>query len=159
MIKEAEISKDGKYRYFLSRFWDEEIDPLVFCMLNPSTADAEKDDPTIRRCMGFAEREGKGGLIVVNLWALRTYDPQDLKKITDPFGPENEYYQTMALRACEGSVICAWGNHGHQTVADQLFRLNCQKLKVKMVCLGQNKNGAPKHPLYVKADQPFLQLE
>jgi hypothetical protein len=76
MLREAEISEDGKYRYALMRMWDDK--PLMmFCMLNPSTADATKDDPTIRRCIGFAKDRGYGGIYVVNLMAYRATDPAE----------------------------------------------------------------------------------
>jgi hypothetical protein len=152
----AIISKDGLYRYWLDRFWDGPTNPLVFCMLNGSTADAEKDDPTIRRCIGFAKREGMTGLIVVNLFGFRSTDFKKLKEANDPEGPENEYYQTLAVKASRGRVVCAWGKPGRGSSSAIRFRLLCQLSNIKMVCLGKNKDETPKHPLYIKADQPFI---
>ena len=74
----AVVSDDGLYRYILTRTWDRSLPALVFCMLNPSTADATVDDPTIRKCIGFAQRLGYGGIIVVNLFAYRATKPREL---------------------------------------------------------------------------------
>lgn len=88
----AGISECGTYRYWLCREWSPGLDSLVWLMLNPSTADATQDDPTIRRCMGFARRWGYGGITVVNLYAYRATNPRDLLTAADPVGPENDRY-------------------------------------------------------------------
>lgn len=113
---DAELSECGEYRYRLSRIWDEAKKPLTFIMLNPSTADAELDDPTIRRCMGFAEREQAGGVVVVNLYGFRATKPFDLFQATDPIGPGNDRALKRAARQAK-SIVCAWGAHARHRTA------------------------------------------
>ena len=150
--KDALISDCGTYRYWLSRSWDDGSRKLAFVMLNPSTADASIDDPTIRRCMGFAKRERFGGILVVNLYALRATDPSDLLRADDPIGPRNEHWlREVFVNAGQGNVVCAWGTKGGQQakwISKSLGGFGC-------VCLGKTKDGHPRHPLYVKSDQPF----
>src|SRR5688500_18287560 len=110
MIKKATLSACGRYRYHLERRWATHVLPIV--MLNPSTADAEIDDPTIRRCMGFAKRDGYGGIAVCNLYALRSPSPDDLWRADDPYGPDNgEALRRLALYASVNTlpILCAWG--------------------------------------------------
>lgn len=139
------------YRYTLERHWGD-AKPAVFVMLNPSTADALTDDPTIRRCVSFAKREGCGGLIVVNLFALRATDPKALYAHPDPVGPENDSIVYEAHY--QGSpVIAAWGVHGGFNGRDKrvLWLLEYCDLMV----LGLTKDGHPRHPLYVPGDAPL----
>lgn len=153
LIKEASISSCGTWRYRLTRYWGPGL-MLPFVMLNPSTADAEIDDPTIRRCMSFARREGMGGIVVANLYALRATYPKSLALHPDPDGPGNlMHLETIALEAASDGVpiVCAWGAHrGDQGkyVADLLRRQGAL-----LACLGKTKDGHPRHPLYVRADQ------
>src|SRR5690349_21188818 len=88
---------EGAYRYRLDRWWDRALPPLIYIMLNPSTADAERDDATIRVCMGRAKNEGCGGIVVVNLFAYRATKPEDMKRAADPVGPNNDWYILSAL--------------------------------------------------------------
>jgi len=142
--KGAEISDDLNYRYALWRIWDRNIKPALFIGLNPSTADEEKDDPTITRCMGFARQWGYGGLLMANVFAFRSSDPGLLDQIKDPEGPDNgKYIKCLADQA--GLVVAAWGNRGHQAVDIAGLKRCCTVMK----CLGVNKSGAPAHPLYV----------
>lgn len=123
-------------------------------MLNPSLADAKIDDPTIRRCIGFAKREGAGGLIVVNLYAFRETRPDALRRAKNPIGPRNRGTLMEAARNAGKSglpLICAWGAHGDGSEAIELFR----RAGARLACLGKTASGGPRHPLYVKADQPF----
>lgn len=126
-------------------------------MLNPSTADADIDDPTIRRCVGFSRRENAGGIIVMNVYAFRATKPADMKAAADPFGPENVAYQNRladwANRAGQ-PIVCAWGPNASDTAALRTVQ-RLQRYGVRLVCLGKTQNGSPRHPLYVKADQPF----
>jgi len=120
-------------------------------MLNGSTADAEKDDPTIRRCIGFAKRWGYGSLEVVNLFGYRTTLPTELKKALDPIGPDNDQYITAAAKRAR-RIIIAWGAHGAfkgrgKKVLGMLCRYGC-----KIECLGETKDGHPRHPLYIRND-------
>lgn len=147
----AVISECGRYRYVLRRAWAVG-EPLVFVMLNPSTADALLDDPTIRRCIGFAKREGASGLSVVNLYAYRSTDPRRLWTVGDPVGPNND--DTLLLECVGRKVVCAWGaNARADRVGD--VRTLLQLCGADAWCLGTTNTGAPRHPLYIKADQPL----
>src|SRR5436309_3459089 len=107
----AVISPDGLYRYILTRRWSAEGKTVVFIGLNPSTADDVRDDPTIRRCIGFAKSWGGSTLIMVNLFALRSTDPLALLRASDPVGPQNDSWLRSAVHAADVS-IAAWGVHG-----------------------------------------------
>ena len=105
----AELSECGKYRYSLTRIWDETKPKVMFIMLNPSTADANNDDPTIRRCIGFAKSWGFGGLYVCNLFGFRATNPKELLKVNNPFGDQNIWH-TRKLSDEVDTIVCAWGN-------------------------------------------------
>lgn len=149
--KGAVLSDCGTYRYRLTRQWNSGAFRLTWVMLNPSTADAEVDDPTIRRCMGFARAWGYGGIVVVNLFALRATDPRELREHDAPVGPENDEH--IRKVASDGApVICAWGANvfAAERAASVLEILrHAQGAGVR--CLGTTKGGAPRHPLYVPA--------
>lgn len=154
----AEISRCGRYRYWLARTWDRTAHSLPIIMLNPSTADASIDDPTIRRCMGFARREGFGGIIVTNLFAFRATSPDAMKAAADPVGPNGDYWlnQTFTYAAGEKRpVLAAWGSHGDFRARANYARGMAGMRGARLVCLGTTKEGHPRHPLYVRADQPF----
>ncbi len=152
----AVISSCGLYRYRLERTWGD-APPLAFVMLNPSTADANIDDPTIRRCMGFARREGTGGVVVVNLFGLRAADPRALKAARDRRGPENQKALEVVIKTGL-TIVCAWGAH---PLASGFFAREFVRdakalgARDRIMCLGRAKGGAPRHPLYVRADQPL----
>lgn len=156
-LAEARISEDGLYRYSLHRAWGD--GPMVtWVMLNPSTADATQDDPTIRRCIGFTKSWGYNVMHVVNLYAYRSTDPKRLLEVDDPVGPDNP----RLLRAVVGNsalVVAAWGAFAAK-VAWERSRLSiesfCHDKGVPLRCLGTTKDGAPRHPLYVKADTPLV---
>lgn len=146
----ATISEDGRYRYDLGRRWDEGP-RVLWIMLNPSIADADIDDPTIRRCLGFTRAWGYGGLVVVNLFAMRATDPRELYTADDPVGPENdEYLRRHAAGA--GLVVAAWGSHGWLHGRDADVRKILDELNVTARCLGHTNAGAPRHPLYLRKD-------
>ena len=156
----AIISEDGKYRYVLRRSLGSVLrwyKPVLFIMLNPSTADAETDDPTIRRCMAFAKRSGATHLNVVNLFALRATDPKELLKAEDPIGPENDNYIAEEIRK-NGMLptVCAWGSH--KFAKKRAMEVLSHGAPGGFVCLGQTKDGSPKHPLYLKSDKQFEEL-
>lgn len=141
---DAHLSDCNQYRYTLSRTWSSETS-LLFIMLNPSTADALKDDATIRRCMAFAFSNGFGGISVVNLFALRTPSPRVLKASTiDPIGPENDHW-IEKMMSTHKDVVAAWGNHGNFLNRSTTIRDRYQNL----MCLSINGSGEPKHPLYI----------
>jgi hypothetical protein len=162
----ADISSDGIYRYTLTRDLHTECDlfesraragAVAFCMLNPSTADAERDDPTIRRCIGFGRAWGFGQLLIVNCYAYRATDPTDLRRAAkigvDIVGPEND--SAIGRAAAQAQVvIAAWGNHADLERARRVATLiGASKLR----CLGISKTGAPWHPLYLRGDlEPML---
>src|SRR3954468_18218250 len=108
----AILSDDGLYRYRLWRIWDDLAPVMVWVMLNPSTADADVDDPTIRKCIGFAKRHRHGGIILANLFAWRTTDPRELPRAADPVGPANDEHIRWACRApLLATVVAGWGSH------------------------------------------------
>lgn len=146
MQKGAQFSDCRTYRYALWRRWREDSH-VMFIGLNPSTADETQDDPTIRRCIGFAKAWGFGGLYMLNLFAYRATSPKDLKKAANPTGPENDNYLSMYLHK-EGLNIACWGNHGRylNRAAEVISLLGESNLSV----LGMTKMGQPKHPLYIK---------
>lgn len=153
----AVVSGCGVYRYWLGRRWadltaTQPVRVATFVMLNPSTADATADDPTIRRCIGFARRLGCGGLNVVNLFAYRSPSPLALKQFRgDPVGPDNNLYLQAALLVV-GPVIAAWGVHGLFRGRDRDVKAMYAEASVYLHCLGKTKDGHPKHPLYLPAD-------
>ena len=144
----AVISACGTYRYRLERLWDAELPKVAFIMLNPSTADASNDDPTIRRCIGFAKAWGFGGLIVGNLFALRSTDPKALYSHSDPIGPDNDA-NLRAIALCSEQVICAWGAHG--AYRDRGKHVGVLLDRFNLAALTITGKGEPGHPLYVPA--------
>ena len=147
--RDAVISECGKYRYLLRRTWDHDKPRVLIVMLNPSTADAEIDDATIRSCIRLSKGLGYGSFEVVNLFGLRATDPAELQKAPDPVGPNNDTTIETAIGRCD-LAICAWGAHPMASKRiDAVRRLLWQR--PALFCLGQTKSGAPKHPLYIKS--------
>lgn len=158
-MRSAAFSGCGHYRYALWRdtgcLGGEGI--VLFVMLNPSTADAKLDDPTIRRCIRFARDWGYAKLAVGNLYALRATDPADLRDAAeagvDPVGPDNDEWLTK-LAGNAWTTILAWGAH---PMAERRARDVRQLVEGwsggTAQCLGQTKSLAPRHPLYVRASQ------
>lgn len=147
----AVISECGKYRYRLWRIWDQNKPLVGFCMLNPSTADASVDDPTIRRLIGFARPWGYGGFYVVNLFALRTPKPVMLKTALDPFGPDNSKH-ICEVAGMVDTMVCAWGTNGKLGMSDRCALALMYSKGTKITALHINADGSPKHPLYIKGD-------
>lgn len=144
-FKGAIISDDEKYRYCLHRIWNRKLSYVMFIMLNPSTADANKDDATIRKCMAYAKAWGYGGILVGNLYALRSRDPKALEHDPDPIGPDCDRWLKVMAKTCD-LRIAAWGNKILSTKrADQV-----QAIISPLSCLELSKNGNPKHPLYLR---------
>lgn len=155
----AEISDCGTYRYVLKRRIPSLVrwhHPALFIMLNPSTADAEKNDPTIRRCLSFASLNGCTELTVVNLFALRATNPLELMDHGDPVGPFNDQRIAEMIEDHQmGIIVAAWGAH-------PFAKKRAQYIKERFgpfVCLGTTKDGSPRHPLYIKKDQKLLELK
>jgi len=150
----AHFSECGRYRYWLTRQTGRPGGEVVFLMLNPSTADASEDDPTIRRCIGFAQREGFGSLLVLNLFALRATDPAELARANDPVGPHNDAV-LAAHFAQDFPIVCAWGAHDLARTRWRDVRGACWDRVRPLLCLGTTRDGSPKHPLYLRADTPL----
>lgn len=148
MANRAYISDDGLYRYSLTR----DVAPLTgfglctFVMLNPSTADAEQDDPTIRRCIRFASDWGYAQLKVVNLYAYRATDPGALWGVDDPIGRENDHVLSIVFGSSD-LIVAAWGVNAKPERVATIMGWPIRPRR----CLGLTKNGAPRHPLYVPA--------
>lgn len=144
------------YRYRLNRIWDKTRLKILFLMLNPSTADELKNDPTVARCIAYARAWGYGGLEVANIFALRSTDPELLYTHADPIGIENDQYIKQALIECD-KVVAAWGTHGSfKNRGNDVLKM--LKARGKVYCLKKNKDGYPVHPLYQRADAQLIEL-
>lgn len=171
MARAAVLSPCGTYRYRLTRSWNETLPMLGWIMLNPSTADASVDDPTIRKCIGFAKRGGFGSIVVTNLFAFRATDPKELKKraprtrarkgerardLSEIVGPENDTHIVAAVGEAL-RTICAWGAHGEFGNRDRDVLLMLQREGAFdgwerpswLIRLDVTQDGAPRHPLYL----------
>ncbi|MCL4413193.1 MAG: DUF1643 domain-containing protein [Actinobacteria bacterium] len=144
----ATFSTDQQYRYRLSRIFADSGQRVCFVMLNPSTADAATTDPTVERCLRFARLWGAGEVEVVNLFALRSTDPRALYNHADPVGPGNDD-AIAAAAACATTVVAAWGVHGALHGRGEAVSATLQRAGVRLVALGQTKDGHPRHPLYL----------
>lgn len=152
MRRGAHLSDDGRYRWWLTRAWWDRVtftlpDFVLWVMLNPSTADAEQDDPTIRRCMSFTRSFGYSGLAVVNLFALRATRPAALRRAQDPVGRRNDD-ELCEWSARAGLTIVAWG-------ADRMATARAADVAPLLTdphCLGVTAEGHPRHPLYLRGE-------
>ncbi len=145
----AVFDSTGTYRYWLWREWNANAPRLSFVMLNPSTADADRNDPTIRRCIQFAHAWGYGAVDVVNLFAYRATQPQILRQVSEPIGHENDRHLRSVCDQAE-VIVLAWGNWGSLHGRD---RAVLQLLSNRAVhCLGVTRSGQPRHPLYLRGD-------
>ena len=151
----ASFSRDGRYRYSLTRRWSDGA-RVVWVMLNPSTADARVDDPTLRRCLAISMRYGFGSLEVVNLFALRSSDPRALGWVDDPVGPRADVALARAVRRADAAVA-AWG------VPPRGWEARTTKVQAMLprdvLALGLTADGHPRHPLYVRRDAPLVRLD
>lgn len=157
MEKAATLSPCGRYRYTLDRTWGPDLDLVTFVGFNPSVADAEVDDPTLRRCVGFARRFGFDRLRMVNLFAYRETDPARLPVGSEVIGPEQLGYLRRAVSA-SALVVACWGASPHRlkgaavaSFADQVREVG----RGPAWCLGRSKDGSPRHPLYLRQDTPL----
>lgn len=151
----------GGYRYSLGRRWQvpgqaiaTPAPEVAFIMLNPSRADADCDDPTLRACLQFAQRWAYHSMVVVNLFGYCTAHPAELKKVDDPVGPENDHH-LMAAVARSHKVVLAWGNEGGLKGRDRTVLNRIQAHAAKLTYLQLNRSGQPRHPLYVRRDRPL----
>lgn len=154
MVRTAVLSDDERYRYLLGREWADGPTAVVI-MLNPSTADHQQDDPTIRRLTGengFARRWGCGALLAVNLYAWRATQPTDLWRADDPVGPENDAYLYAAAdiaASTDGPIVAAWGTNAR---ADRIAAVLELPGMDRLSALTLTKGGQPAHPLYLRSD-------
>jgi len=146
----AIFNVDGGYRYSLWRAWSAHYPRIVFVMLNPSTADEKKNDPTIRRCIEFARAWKFGSIEVVNLFAYRATNYKDLFNVSDPVGAENNRFILQAIERCS-NVVLGWGTRGMLLDRDRQV-MSLLAGRNDLYCLGITKNGQPRHPLYVKGN-------
>lgn len=154
----AEFSPCRDYRYTLHRQWADGPS-VAFLMFNPSTADERQDDPTIRKCRGFAMRWGYGRMVILNLFAIRGADPRIVRRAVDPVGPMNNFW---IRRATEGvrEVVCAWGCSQHMKGNQALRPMAAYYLlaSVPVTCMGFTADGSPRHPLmlpYTTEREPY----
>ena len=147
-INGAAFSECRNYRYALWRIWDNDLPKVMFIGLNPSTANENTDDPTIRRVVRFAKKWACGGVYMMNLFACVTPYPEQVKNWSDPIG-DNDRWLIDIAKVCNGQVVCAWGD----------FKVAKERaIEVKSMFFGRtwalviNKNGTPRHPLYVNGN-------
>lgn len=148
MQRSAKFDETGQYRYWLKREWTSGGRAIALIMLNPSRADHCQDDPTLRRCIGLAQQWQFSRLTVVNLFAYCTASPQVLKAASHPVGQNNDQH---ILQACDQAdqIALAWGNWGMLHQRDQAVLKLLVPWRDRLYCLGQNRTGQPRHPLYV----------
>lgn len=158
LIDGAIFSEDRVYRYLLRRRIGVQRTTCLFIMLNPSTADEKRNDPTVSRCIGFAKHWGFGRLEVCNIFAYRATDPKELYSYYDGkliIGPDNDMHIRHAVDRAD-RVVCAWGNHG--VLFDRgIFIREAIMLQDKFPLAFKITNkGQPIHPLYQKRDAPLI---
>lgn len=152
---DAIFSPCRRYRYLLWRRWAENwsANYVMFIGLNPSTADEARDDPTIRRCVKFAQAWGYSGLCMTNLFAYRATDPKEMLSSADPVGVENDQY-LLEYAAKAEVIVAAWGSHGTHKGRD----IDIRKMLPKLYCLKLTKSGIPSHPRYLPQTLKPIQL-
>lgn len=148
----AVFSPDRVYRYTLWRTWlGGNGQYLMVIGLNPSTADEITNDPTVFRCMDFAQRWGFSALCMTNLFAFRATDPFVMKFHPSPIGEQNDEYLLQVSRKA-GLILAAWGNHGNHLQRDRAVI----QMIPNLYCLRKTKAGYPQHPLYLpKTTKPM----
>jgi hypothetical protein len=152
--RSAILSECGRYRYRLGRSWDDSLPPVNFIMLNPSKADADRDDATIRRCLRFADDWGFGSIDVTNLFAWRATDPRELRRAGDPVGPENDRHTIEAAEGAHqagGLVVCAWGVLLGPRARRVAVPAMLQAQGIPLHAIEASGAGHPMHPLRLRA--------
>ncbi len=144
----ARFSRCRRWRYLLWRCWDEAKPVANFLMLNPSTADEFKLDPSCTRARNYAERWGFGALVVTNIFGWRSTDPAALKIVDDPVGRGNDPAIVKAAK-CAKLVVCAWGNHGLHEERAERVKVLLNRQRIALHILRMNGAGQPAHPLYL----------
>ena len=159
LTSEAKFSEDHKYRYYLIRTWNKKLPRATFIGLNPSTATEQYDNPTTRRCIEFARREGCGSLCMLNIFAYRSTNPSNLSICPEPIGKDNNTY---IVEKCKDSqlIVAAWGSRGSlnnrgEEVIDLLYSTLPDK---QLLCLGKTKNQQSIHPLYQSSKTKLIPI-
>jgi hypothetical protein len=161
LLHQAAFSADRRHRWWLQRGWNPDQPQLLFIGLNPSRADADRDDPTLRRLIGFARAWGFGGLEVVNLFARCSASPAVLRRSADPVGYENDQWLQRSLASAD-ALWLGWGNGGAWRQRDQqVLDLLMPQLRAAMplLAVGLTASGQPRHPLYAPAAAQPLRLQ
>jgi hypothetical protein len=155
----AVFSKCRRYRLYLRRRWDPKLPHMSFIMLNPSTADAFKNDPTVLRCQVRATRLGFGSYSVANVFAFRSTQPNAITlPNVEPIGVRNDDWIQFAAEEAS-QVMVGWGNHGNfNHRGDNVLGMLDEK-GITLWCLGQNKGGSPVHPLYQAYEKPLRRYQ
>jgi hypothetical protein len=155
MTAHAVFDSTRTYRYVLTREWGEIISgTMIVVGLNPSTADENVNDPTIRRCIGFAQRDGYGRLVMLNLFALRATNPLIMLMHPSPIGEHNNA-TIIARVTLTARVVVAWGTNAPHARANDVLAI-LRRMNIPVWCWGETKDGSPKHPLYLRADTPLV---
>lgn len=148
----AHFSDCLRYRYRLWRIWELSKPMQMWLMLNPSTADHVDNDPTVERCQRRAKACGFGGVMVGNIFALRSTDPRGIKGVADPIGPYNDQHLRLMAELCRkqgGQIICGWGTHGAYLDRGRQVATALRDAGHTLYALRVTKAGMPGHPLYV----------
>ena len=151
-IRTTVFSPERAYRYRLKQTWDPALPHIVYCLLNPSTADEQKNDPTVERCERRARAtKGCGASEIINIFAYRATNPLNMKAQTDPVGPDNDHH---IIEAAKGAlmVICGWGNHGAYMGRGKMVEKLLRDNGIPLHYLRLGKEGQPGHPLYIGYD-------
>jgi hypothetical protein len=148
---------DGVYRYCLWRRWNLNQPIMGWVMLNPSTANAKEDDQTLRKCMGFARKHDHGGVILVNLFAFMERDPQKLRMVKERVGPETDRYILWTCAVAD-LVVAGWGACRFANEQARHVRKLVEGTGTTIRCVGQTKNGQPRHPLHPSYSSPIQAL-
>lgn len=147
----AAFSRCRRWRWLLWRCWERSRPVANFLMLNPSTADELRLDPSCTRARNYAERWGYGGVLITNIFAWRATDPEEMKAARDPVGPENDSAIVHAARGA-AIVVCAWGNHGRFLGRSAAITARLRANGIRLHALRVNAGGEPAHPLYLPGD-------
>ncbi len=142
---------NNEFRYTLIRVWDKSKPKIAFIGLNPSVADEQQDDNTVRKCINIARRDGYGSMVMLNAYAYRSTDPKALQTQPEVVGRFNDRYIAEECKSAD-KIVVAWGNHATDDRHTTLLKvLDGQQL----YCFKRNNNGKPKHPLYVSLKAPL----
>lgn len=159
-LRGAYFSPCRTWRYSLWRRWEDcDVGRMcVFCCLNPSTADENEDDPTVRRCIDFSKAWGYSGFVMTNIFAARQTDPLKMKMFSDPIGPENdEALRFFMMNA--GKFVLAWGNHGNFMGRSDAVLDMLESAERWAWCLRMTQQNQPWHPLYISGATVLMKFE